>query len=81
MADLKKRYEDSLAKSGEIRSGYAMICPYCFKENHDHYSYDLEDNFDEDDVACDHCDKTFKVMVELQRTFTSSKLDEEEDDE
>lgn len=53
------------------------VCPYCSYDNRDAIT-DLHG--DESELYCGECGKTFTVTREVEITFTTSKIEEHEDE-
>ena len=51
-------------------------CPYCGHEN------DIDsDYYDSTEYDCDRCEETFKMEIEFTPSFTTSKMEGENDDQ
>lgn len=53
-----------------------IVCPYC------DYEFEHPDNIyeeGEEEVECSHCDKTFTCNTEAKYTYTTNKLEEDEE--
>jgi len=52
-------------------------CPYCDHEEEDWWEWDLENQYDKT-VGCTNCEKSFVVLMDLNPTFSSYKMEDEE---
>jgi hypothetical protein len=75
----EERYARQL-NHGTLHQQPCIVCPHCFAEDHDPSAYCLDDDGDtEDYVECESCGKLMDITVHVEKTYTTTKVEEEED--
>jgi len=76
----KESYEKEYSKHSQIDEYEQIVCPHCYQKFDD--PTDLSLNYDGDDeegVECEHCQKKFNVKVQVEKTYITTRVVEEEE--
>jgi len=57
-----------------------IVCPYCDYEYSESWEYGMEYDGDSTELECPECNKKFSVVMNIETTFTSQGLCEENKD-
>lgn len=63
--------KDSIIKNGESSYEKYIICPYCG------YHHGEDDENESRDIYCDECGKNFRLELEYEVHYSTSKIEEE----
>jgi len=75
----KEYYEKKLEANGCVEEYEAIICPHCFQKEDDPRSLSLDDDGDEEnDFICQGCGKLMDIKVHVEKTYTTTKIEDEE---
>ena len=58
-----------------------IMCPYCnsnFNNSLEYLSENFERDGDENIINCDNCNKRFKIVLNIEYSFDSERLEEGE---
>ena len=77
----KESYEKELGRHNRIDEYEEIICPHCFHKDADPTGYSLDDDGDtEEGVECGHCKKIFNIKVQIEKTYTTVRVEVVDDD-
>ena len=75
----KESYEKEMKRHNRIGEYEQIICPHCFQKDYDPMAFSLDDDGDtEEDVECEHCNKKFDIKVRVEKTYITTKVEEDE---
>ena len=75
----KEHYEKRMKTYGCVEEYEDIICPHCFQKEEDPTAFILDDDRDtEENVECQHCKQMFDIKVKVEKTYTTTKVVEDE---